>query len=80
MPLGKHRYWTGCEWSGKKHRPETIEKMKLSHAGLQVGEKNSQFGTCWIYSSETKQNKKINKDDLEMFLKQGWIKGRKIKQ
>lgn len=32
---------------GKRHKQETIEKLK-GHT-RQVGEKNSQFGSCWIY-------------------------------
>ena len=33
----------------------------------------------WIYSVELKENKKINKNDLEMFIEHGWTVGRKMK-
>ena len=41
------------------------------------GEKNSQYGTCWIYNSILKENKKIKKEFLNNWIEQGWIKGRK---
>jgi|AntAceMinimDraft_10_1070366.scaffolds.fasta_scaffold61459_5 hypothetical protein len=62
-------------WKGKKHSEETKEKMRLTHRkkGNHIGEKNSQFGTCWI-TNETK-NKKIHKGDL---IPNGWKLGRKM--
>jgi len=43
-----------------------------------IGEKNSQYGTCWIIKDGV--NKKIKKEEIENYLKDGWIKGRKIKK
>lgn len=64
------------DWNGKKHKEETkikiSEKLKLSSKG----ESNSQFGTCWI--TKDNENKKIKKEELEDYLKYGWIKGRKL--
>ena len=67
-------------WYGRQHKKETIEKMhktfqKIHH---QQGQKNSQYGTCWI----TKEgiNKKILKKDLTEYLEQGWCKGRFINE
>ena len=45
-------------------------------AQLRVGDKNSQFGTCWIYND--KESKKIKKEELNFHLSNGWIKGRKM--
>lgn len=64
-------------FAGRKHRPETLDKMSKSHLGKQDGEKNSQFGTCWINKDGTPM--KIRKSELEMYLQQGFKKGRKIK-
>ena len=64
-------------WKNKKHSIETIEKMKLSHQGKHNQEKNSQYGTCWIYNEKLKQNKKIKKEELNNWLENNWIKGRK---
>ena len=50
-----------------------IGKANSEH---QKGEKNSQFGSCWIYNPELKQNKKIKKEELDSWIQQGWIKGR----
>lgn len=42
----------------------------------QQGEKNSQFGTCWIYNPETEENFKIKKEELYEYLSKGFKKGR----
>ena len=44
----------------------------------QQGEKNSQYGTCWIMNEKLKKNKKIKKCDFNSYLKEGWVKGRKM--
>lgn len=66
-------------WYGKKHKQETIEKYKrtFKEIGHQQGEKNSQYGTCWI--TKEGENKKIKKEEFEIFEQQGWKKGRVIK-
>jgi len=61
-------------WFGKKHTPETIEKIKKSTKGKQTGEKNSQFGTCWITNGQ--ENKKIKKEDIQNYKNLGYYKGR----
>jgi group I intron endonuclease len=58
---------------GKKHKPETIEKMK-QHRGKGSSEGNSQFGTKWI--TNERENKKIKATDQ---IPEGWRAGRKIK-
>lgn len=65
-------------WKGKKHTSETIEKLKstLKTIGHQKGEKNSQFGTCWVHNDE--KSIKIKKDELSEYEKNGWVKGRKM--
>jgi hypothetical protein len=45
-------------------------KLKGNHKG----NKNSQFGTCWI--TKNNENKKIKNYDLDIWIQQGWIKGR----
>ena len=64
-------------FAGKKHSLETKEKLSKLRKGTGLGKKNSQFGTCWI----TKEgiSKKIKNEELEMFIKQNWKKGRKMK-
>lgn len=65
----KNRY----NWKGKKHNPETIEKMKQSHKGAGKGSNNSQFGKCWITNEI--ESKKIYKGDP---IPEGWRLGRKV--
>jgi hypothetical protein len=62
---------------GKHHSEESKKNIGKSNSVSQKGEKNSQFGTCWIIRSN--ENKKINLSELESYLSQGWIKGRKLK-
>lgn len=63
------------DWSGLIHSDETKQLMSNSSKGIGIGSTNSQYGTSWI----TKEgiNKKIKKEDLEIYLVEGWIKGRK---
>ena len=60
----------------KNHTEESKKKIGQSNSINQKGEKNSQYGTCWITKDGI--NKKIKKNYIENFLKDGWIKGRKI--
>lgn len=66
-------------FSGRKHRPETIEKMKLIKCGHGVGSSNSQYGTCWVFSTSKKISKKIKKYELLSYAIDGWELGRKFK-
>jgi len=53
--------------------------MSESHKGKHLGKLNSQYGTCWIYNEKLKENKKIKKEELQEWIDNGWIKGRRIK-
>ena len=66
-------------WTGKSHTDETKEKMHLTHLknNHQKGEKNSQYGTCWI--TRGTENKKIKKDEIEKYILEGYSLGRYIK-
>ncbi len=65
------------DWTGKKHKDETKEKIGKANSIHQQGKNNSQYGTCWITKDNT--NKKIKKEQLQSFIDLGWIKGRKLK-
>jgi len=66
-------------WSNRKHSKKTKLKIGKSNSINQQGEKNSRYGTCWIYNEKLKQNKSIKKEELGIFLNSGWVKGRKMK-
>lgn len=65
------------KWLGKEHSNDSKQKMSDT-ASKRIGVLNNSFGTCWI----TKEgiNKKIKKENLDEWIIQGWLKGRKIFQ
>ncbi len=69
--MGKINYNT---FEGKQHSDETKKLMSEKKKGVGVGETNSQYGTCWVTKDGV--NKKIKKEDLEIYLLEGWNKGR----
>lgn len=71
---GKIKYNT---FVGKKHKKETKDKIGKSNSISQKGNKNSNYGKIWIYNLELKEQKSIRKEDLDIWLYQGWLKGRK---
>jgi hypothetical protein len=62
----------------KQHTTETKRIIGEKSSIHQKGNKNSQFGTCWVFD-EDEVNKKIKKENLDSYLSAGWIKGRRIK-
>ena len=60
--LGTIKSWKyNYDWTGKNHKPETIEKIKKANKGRGLGELNTQYGTRWI--TDGINNRKIKKDD-----------------
>lgn len=60
-------------FKGKSHSEET-KKLLSDEAKLKTGNKNSQYGTCWITNGT--ESKKIYKGDN---IPDGWFLGRKMK-
>lgn len=59
-------------WTGRRHKPDTIAKMQNAKKGRGHGQHNSQFGTVWCVniSDENYVNrKKFKKDSIP----EGWI-------
>tara|TARA_Y100001937_G_C7092334_1_gene318357 strand:- start:145 stop:759 length:615 start_codon:yes stop_codon:yes gene_type:complete len=65
------------DWTGLKHSEETKQKMSVSSKGKGKGSSNSQYGTCWVTNGT--ENKKIKKEELELWESKGYSKGRKLK-
>jgi hypothetical protein len=63
------------DWTNKKHSEETKQLMSKIKKGVGIGETNSQYGTCWVTKDDV--NKKIKKEELETYLNEGWVRGRK---
>ena len=65
--------------TGRKHSLEA--KIKMSNTRkerkLGFGKKNSQYGTCWVCNRQTQTVLKIKKEQLEQFISDGFIRGRK---
>lgn len=65
----------GSVWNGKKHKEETKRKIGEKNKISQSGERNSQYGKCWI--CKEKETKSIKKNELQKYLDEGWKKGRR---
>lgn len=65
----QHRYFNSRLYSTLR------SNMQIVMSDAQKGNKNSQYGTFWIYNEELKQNKKI---PVNSKIPIGWKKGRKI--
>jgi len=72
--LSEHLIKISCCWTGRTHSEKTKMKMSNSSKGIGAGNKNSQFGTCWVFKGIAK---KIKKEELDSYLSEGWIRGRK---
>lgn len=59
------------DWTGRKHKEESLIKMSKAKAGKGLGQENSQFGTMWI--TDGASNKKIKTNET---IPSGWKKGR----
>lgn len=67
------------DWVGRKHKEETKAKIGLTNSRHQTGSGNSQFGKVWIHNASLKTSKLVNKDDVDRYLTEGWLLGRKMK-
>ena len=63
-------------FKGKTHTEETKRKIGKVNSIIQKGEKNSQYGTCWITNGT--ENKKIKLNDLILYENNIWYRGRAI--
>ena len=61
-------------FSGLTHSDNTKRILSKKKEGYGLGDKNTQYGTCWV--TKEKINKKIKKEELELFISDGWVKGR----
>ena len=63
-------------FKGKTHSDEVKSKIGKANSLHQRGSKNSQYGVRWV--NKNGLVKKIDKESLEMFLTDGWKRGKKI--
>ena len=64
-------------WKGKHKTNESCKKTSktLKSINFNKGEKNPQYGTCWI--NKDGNSIRVKKEELNKYLLEGWIKGRK---
>lgn len=61
------------DWTGRNHREETKKKIGDKNSVTQSGDRNSQFGTCWINSGG--QSKRVRRTEFQDWERQGWQLG-----
>jgi hypothetical protein len=66
-------------WLGKTHTDESKEKIGKANSKHQTGKGNSNYGKCWIHNLDLKKSMPIPRYELDQWLNEGWVKGRKIK-
>lgn len=78
----KHRHRVGMahrpDWTGKHHSEISKKKIGKANSIKQSSANNSQFGTVWVFHRLEKRSQRIQKEDLETFLLNGWTRGRKL--
>jgi len=57
---------------------ESKRKIGAANAIHQKGSGNNQYGTCWIYNEGISENMKIPRDQISVWEKFGWCRGRKM--
>jgi len=73
----EHRLKAQKTLSSNKSKQKIAETRK--RINFQQGKNNSQFGTCYIFNDELLDSKRIKLIELEIYLIQGWKRGRKLK-
>lgn len=63
-------------WCGRKHKPETRDKMSEWHIGKWVGERSAHFGKCWICHDEAQLTMRVMRSEVADYLDKGWRAGR----
>ena len=73
----KEKYANEGPWGfyGKKHNEKSKELIGQKNSVTQKGEKNSQFGTCWM--TDGKKNIKVKKNEVHLYPE--WKLGRTMK-
>jgi len=71
--------WSSPGFVGHHHTEEHKQKMSEVMSVAQAGEKNSQYGKCWIHSLSERKNMIVMKEDVQTWLDRGWTLGRKMK-
>jgi len=65
-------------WSGKKHSEETKKKLSEQRKNKYgIGETNSCYGSKWMTKNGV--SKKVSKNDIHIFIDDGWSFGRLVK-
>jgi hypothetical protein len=72
-----YKKWLASSRFVSNHSEETKKLIGEKNSISQKGERNSQFGKCWIFH-EKLGNKSIKKDELENYINCGWKLGRKM--
>jgi hypothetical protein len=71
--------WRAQGFTGRVHTDKTKHLIGSKISKTQLGNKNSQFGTLWMFSLEEKASKKVDTTSVEEMERRGWQVGRRLK-
>ena len=61
-------------WVRRRHSAMLSKTMKIT----QGGDRNSQYGTCWVSDINNEKSFRIDKKDLDRYIELGFVKGRNV--
>jgi len=76
---GKPKTKINCPHCFKNVAINTAKRWHFDNCKLVNDRDNSKFSNYWIYNSELDKHKRVRIDELDFWISNGWIKGRKMK-
>jgi len=77
-PSKRSKFVQAGRWTGRKHRADSIEKIRKSSVAKKIGSNNPQFGRIWMHNEVTRESRRFPPDQEHQMNLVGWKRGRKM--